>query len=82
MMMETKKISETSVFNSTFTQLVACEDFSTFIRRESFTRGVGIATGWTAGFDSRQRQDFSVLNSVQRQWVQGAITPGVKAASA
>jgi hypothetical protein len=34
--METEEISETLHFNSTLTRLIAREDFSAFIRRESF----------------------------------------------
>jgi hypothetical protein len=36
LMIETEEIPETFVFNSTLTRLIAGEDFSTFIRGESF----------------------------------------------
>jgi hypothetical protein len=49
--METKEISETSVFSSTLTRLMAREDFSTFILHERFKSYIMCLL-----FDSNERQ--------------------------
>jgi hypothetical protein len=45
--METEEISETLVFRSTLTRLIAQKKFvSTFIGRESFKSSLGFNLGW------------------------------------
>jgi hypothetical protein len=68
LMMETELVSETLVFNSKLTRLMAREDFITFMRRESFKSYITLGLFLRTGFRIRWLYCVTVETFLMHWW--------------